>query len=391
MSAVRLRDSSRAPVSALTHLGPLSVREFLAQYWQRRPLLVRQALPGFVLPFTTEALLRLSERDDVESRLLQRIGGRLRLRHGPFRRGTLPSRRRSGWTLLVQGVDLHLQSGADLLGRFRFIPDARLDDLMISYASDDGGVGPHIDSYDVFLLQALGTRRWRIERGADPQCVAGLPIRQLAHFRPQAQLELQPGDLLYLPAGVAHDGIALGECITCSIGFRVPSWSDLASIWSETQSGERAGRRAVFRDTQVAPSPHPARLPTGMIERAHQQLLRVQPARREVALALLRQLSEPKPRVAFDAPRRPLGPARFADSMRRHGLRTDRRSRMLYSGRALAINGELVTLAKRADRALLQCLADRRVLAPDRSAAFSRAASGQLYEWYLAGWVHPDS
>ena len=93
----------------------------------------------------------------------------------------------------------------------------------------------------------------------------------------------------------------------------------------------------------------------------------------------------------FDAPRRPLGPARFADSMRRHGLRTDRRSRMLYWGRALAINGELVTLAKRADRALLQSLADRRVLAPDRSAAFSRAASGQLYEWYLAGWVHPDS
>lgn len=391
MKHARQREVSRAPPGALTHLGPLPVREFLARHWQRRPLLVRQALPGFVLPFAASALLRLAERDDVESRLLERIGGRLRLRHGPFRRGGLPPRRRPGWTLLVQGVDLHLQSGADLLGRFRFIPDARLDDLMISYASDGGGVGPHVDSYDVFLLQAFGTRRWRIERGADPQCVAGVPIRQLAHFRPQAEWELHPGDLLYLPAGVAHDGVALGECMTCSIGFRVPSWSDLASIWSETQSGERTGASNRFRDAQLAPSAHPARLPSGMIEQAQRQVLRMQPGRQQVTLALLQQLSEPKPRVAFDAPRQPLAPAQFADRIRRRGLHTDRRTRMLYSGCALAINGELVTLTNRTHRALLQSLADRRVLPPQRGAALSRPASSQLYEWYLAGWVHPDT
>jgi 50S ribosomal protein L16 3-hydroxylase len=375
-----------SPVRALTHLGPLSVREFLARHWQRRPLLIRQALPGFVSPFGADSLFELCAREEVESRLVDRAGARWRLRHGPFRRGSLPARRRPGWTLLVQGLDLHLQAAADLLARFRFVPDARLDDLMASYASDGGGVGPHIDSYDVLLLQAFGTRRWRIQRGADPACVPGLPIRQLARFRPQAEWELQPGDLLYLPPGVAHDGVAVGECITCSIGFRGPAWSDLAVIWNEMQSSDAGSE---FRDAPLAPSAHPARLPAVMIEQAHRQLLRRRPGRQQVALALLRQLSEPKARVAFQAPRRPITRARFADTVRRRGLRTDRRSRMLYSGATLAINGELVALTDRAGRALLQSFADRRVLPAQRRAALARSVSMQLYEWYLAGWIHP--
>jgi 50S ribosomal protein L16 3-hydroxylase len=390
MSERRQGLSSRAPVRALTHLGALSVREFLARHWQRRPLLIRQALAGFAAPFGADTLFDLSARDDVESRLLDRSGGRWRVRHGPFRRGSLPSTRRPGWTLLVQGLDLHLQAAAELLERFRFVPDARLDDLMCSYASDGGGVGPHIDSYDVLLLQALGTRRWRIQRGADPACVPGLPIRQLARFRPQAEWVLQPGDLLYLPPGVAHDGVAVGECITCSIGFRGPAWSDLAGIVNEIQSGHTADPGAAFRDPGLTLSSHPARLPARMIQQAQRQLLRQRPGRHQIALALLRQLSEPKAHVTFDAPKRAIARARFAATIRRHGLRADRRTRMLYSGATLAINGELVPLTDRADRAVLQAFADRRALPAQRGSVLARSVSMHLYEWYLAGWVHPQ-
>jgi 50S ribosomal protein L16 3-hydroxylase len=381
------------PVRALTHLGSMPVRKFLAQYWQREPLVIRQALPGFESPLTPRALFDLSARDGVESRLIDRTGGEVRLRHGPFRRNSIPSSRRPGWTLLVQGVDLQLEAAADLIARFRFVPDARLDDLMVSYASDSGGVGPHIDSYDVFLLQALGTRRWQIERGPDPACVPDLPIQQLARFRPQQEWLLAPGDLLYLPPGVAHDGVAVGECITCSIGFRTPSWSDLASIWSELQSERVSRRQVVFRDARLTASAHPARLPGRMVEQAHRLLLRGQPGRHDVAMALLRQLSEPKPRVTFEPPRQPMTRSQFARVVRRVGLRTDRRTRMLYSERTLAVNGELVALRDPQQRRLIRSLADRRVLLaqsrarPDR--ALPAAMLAQFYEWYLAGWIHP--
>jgi len=386
---------SAVPVRALTHLGRIPVQTFLAHHWQRRPMVIRQALSGFESPCTPAQLFELSTRDEVESRLIDRVGGRWRLRHGPFRHTRIPSRNRSGWTLLVQGVDLQLEAAADLIARFRFLPAARLDDLMVSYASDGGGVGPHVDSYDVFLLQALGQRRWRIERRPDTTCVAGLPIRQLVRFRPQHEWLLEPGDLLYLPPGVAHEGVAVGECLTCSIGFRTPSWAELAAIWSELQSVESHTRSGVFRDAGLTASAHPARLPAGMIEQAHRQLLLRRPDRQDVALALLRQLSEPKPHVTFERPLRPMTAVRFADTVRRGGLHADRRTRMLYSDRTLGINGELVPLPDPTERRLIRSLADRRVLPasfdkqPD--GAPSAAMLTRLYEWYRAGWVHAIS
>jgi len=393
MTGAAAQERSPAPVPALTRLGRLPVRAFLARYWQRRPLLIRQALPGFQSPFTPRALFELSARDDVESRLIQHIDGQWRLRHGPFARRTIPSPKRPGWTLLVQGVDLQLEVAADLIARFRFVSDARLDDLMVSYASEGGGVGPHIDSYDVFLLQAFGKRRWRIELQPDPACVPGLPIRQLARFRPQSEWELEPGDMLYLPPGVAHDGVAIGESVTCSIGFRTPSWPDLAGIWSELQAGRDADRHPGFRDAGLAPTAHPARLPAQMVEQARRQLLRRPPNRKDVTLALLRQLSEPKPRITFEPPRRPLTRARFDALVRNRGLHTDRRTRMLYADRTLAVNGELIAFPDPAQRRLMWSLADHRALAATRDArpvhALPEGALECLYGWYLAGWVHP--
>ena len=376
------------PVHVLTHLGRMPVRTFLARHWQRSPLLIRQALPGFEPPFTRQTLFELCTRDDVESRLVDRARNRWRLRQGPFQRSSIPSTRRSGWTLLVQGVDLQLDAAAELIARFRFLPDARLDDLMVSYASDGGGVGPHVDSYDVFLLQALGKRRWRIERRPDPARVPDLPIRQLARFRPQQEWVLESGDMLYLPPGVGHEGVALGECISCSIGFRTPKCADLAAIWSELQAAEDTEQPTAFRDAGITASAHPARLPSRMVEQAHRELLRRRPARAEVALALLRQLSEPKPRVAFEPPQRPVTPARFAHLVRRQGVRADRRTRMLYSNRTLAINGELVSLPDQGQRRLFESLANHRVLAAQTGSPVPAPAMARLFEWYVAGWLH---
>jgi len=377
------------PVRTLTRLGRMPVQAFLQRHWQRRPLLIRQALPGFQSPFTRESLCELATRDQVESRLVDCAAGRWRLRHGPFRIRSIPSSKRPDWTLLVQGVDLQVQAAAELIARFRFVPDARLDDLMVSYATDGGGVGPHVDSYDVFLLQALGKRRWRIERRPDPACVDGLPIRQLARFQPHEEWVLEPGDLLYLPPGVGHEGVAVGECITCSIGFRTPAWAELAGIWGELQTRDGHGRQAAFRDAPMAASAHPALLPPWMIEQAHRQLMRQRPARRDVALALLRQLSEPKPRVAFERPRKPITQAQLAAAARGRGLVTDRRTRMLYSNRMLAINGELLALPDPEQRRLVKSLADQRVLLVQPGQPLSAATLACLFEWYLAGWVHP--
>jgi 50S ribosomal protein L16 3-hydroxylase len=393
MSAAAAPRHGATPVPALTRLGRLPVRDFLARTWQRRPLLIRQALAGFESPFTPAMLFELAQRDEVESRLIRHVNGQWDLRYGPFTRRSIPSSRQPGWTLMVQGVDLQLAAAADLIARFRFVPDARLDDLMVSYASDGGGVGPHVDSYDVFLLQALGQRRWRIERRPDPTCAPGLPLRQLARFRPQSEWVLEPGDMLYLPPGVGHDGVAVGESVTCSIGFRTPSWVDLAGIWSELQSERAEDPGSGFRDAGIAAASHPARLPARMVEQARRELLRRAPDRGQVTLALLRQLSEPKPRVTFDPPRRPITRARFADRLRRQGLYPDRRTRMLYANRTLAINGELVSFPDPVQRRIMWSFADRRALPAGSDA---QSAPGlrtdtleRLYAWYLAGWVHP--
>ena len=163
-------------------LGGLSARQFMRRHWQKKPLLVRQAVPGMVPPIARSALFDLATKEDVESRLIQHGKSGWALRHGPFARRALPSLRQPGWTLLVQGVDLHHQGVHELLSRFRFVPDARLDDLMISYASDTGGVGPHFDSYDVFLLQVHGRRRWSIGRQRDLRLQPDVPLKILAQF-----------------------------------------------------------------------------------------------------------------------------------------------------------------------------------------------------------------
>lgn len=364
-------------------LGDISASVFLSEYWHKKPLLIRQALPGFKPPVSRDALFAMAASEEVESRLITHFGQRWNMKHGPL--ATLPSLRRAAWTLLVQGVNLHDDQADRLLQRFRFIPDARLDDLMISYATDGGGVGPHFDSYDVFLLQAQGYRRWRIGAQKDLSLVEGLPLKILRNFKPTQEFVLAPGDMLYLPPQYAHDGIAEGECMTYSIGFRAPSYQELARAFLEFMADtvELDGR---YADPELQPPRHPAEIGSAMLEQIAGRLRRITPEDRQIALFLGEYLSEPKANVYFDAPRERLTPSRFAQAALKRGIRLARKTRMLYRGKYLFVNGESFVL-RSADKKPLALLADLRRI----DGAALEHASGDvmqtLHAWHEDGWI----
>lgn len=360
-------------------LGGLSPQQFMARHWQKKPLLVRGAVPAFAPLLTRSELFELAARDEVESRLVSQ-GKDWALRRGPFSRRALPPLSRPGWTLLVQGVDLHDARACELLQQFRFVPEARLDDLMISYASDQGGVGPHFDSYDVFLLQAQGARRWRIGRQRDLSLREGLPLKVLARFEPEQEYVLEPGDMLYLPPRYAHDGIAQGECQTYSIGMRSPARGELARELLQRLSddaGDAAGED-VYRDAQQRATATPGAIPSRLQDFAREALDAVLEEPHRLERALGECLTEPKPSVWFES-----GDSRAP--MRRVWL--DRRSRMMYDERHVFINGESYRASGR-DAALMRALADRRCLAPAELASASAAARSLLRLWCDAGWAH---
>jgi 50S ribosomal protein L16 3-hydroxylase len=208
---------------------------FLRQVWQRKPLLVRNPWDSWNNPLEPDELAGLACEPGIESRLVSRSAGRLALEHGPFRAARFGQMAAHPWTLLVQSVDHHVPAVAALLESFRFMPNWRIDDVMVSYAVDGGGVGAHFDNYDVFLVQGLGERRWRVGQKCD-SATGLLPhddLRLLARFEPTDEWVLAPGDILYVPPGIAHDGVALGDdCMTYSIGFRAPSRGELIAGWA---------------------------------------------------------------------------------------------------------------------------------------------------------------
>ncbi|HET9023679.1 MAG TPA: cupin domain-containing protein [Burkholderiaceae bacterium] len=372
---------AQSPV--LQRLGSMPVARFMRDVWQRRPLLIRNAFPGFVPPVPRNALFELARRDDAESRLITRVGDRWSLKHGPLPK--LPSTRRPRWTLLVQGVDLLHEDAHALLHRFRFVPDARLDDLMVSYASDGGGIGPHVDSYDVFLLQAWGRRRWRISRQRDLDLVSNAPLKLLADFRADEEWTLEAGDMLYLPPGVAHDGTALGECLTYSIGFRAPTYQELLEPWL-ADFADHAAVAGRYADRGLLPARRPAALPAGMVRRIHDSLHRNNPTRRDTQRFLLRYLTEPKAQIVFARPARPVPAPRFAQLAARRGIELARPTRMMYADGEIGINGEHARVPAGCG-ATLRALADRRVLPSPSVAQLPLSAQVLLHAWYAAGWL----
>jgi 50S ribosomal protein L16 3-hydroxylase len=384
---------ARLPVSAAFHvpaihtlLGGLAPREFLTRYWQKRPLLVRRAWPGLRDPASVSDLFQLAARDDCESRVVVRRGARWELRHGPFRPAslrTLPDRR---WTLLVQGLNHFVPAAGEMMRRFAFAPYARFDDVMVSYAVPDGGVGPHIDSYDVFLLQGLGRRRWRIATRGPRELDPRAPLKILRRFRAEREWILEPGDLLYLPPGVAHEGVALEPCLTYSIGFRAPSVRELGGEFLGYLQDHLALPDTLYADPDLAPTRAPARLDNKLLARCTRMLQKVRWSRGEMLEFLGRHFSEPKPHVRFTPPRRPLPAAAFARACAQRGVALAPATGMLYRANRMFINGESVD-APPGMRPALTRLADRRLLAP--RTFFTPAGAALLYTWYRAGYLAP--
>jgi 50S ribosomal protein L16 3-hydroxylase len=352
----------------------------MRQYWQKKPLLIRQAVPGMQPLLARAALFALAGQDDVESRLITRAskGGTWRLRHGPFARTAIPKLSQPGWTLLVQGLDLHLDAAHALLEQFAFVPRARLDDLMVSFATDGGGVGPHFDSYDVFLLQAHGQRRWRIGRQKDLTLQPDVPLKILRDFQPEQECLLEAGDMLYLPPRYAHDGVAQGECMTYSIGFRAPAQGEWAQDLMQRLAdvaGDASGARYADRGEQATVDA--GAIPPALQEFARHALEKSLGDPQALLRAVGESLSEPKAHVFFEPTASDLGGS----------LVLDRRSRMLYDERHIFINGESYRAAGR-DFGLLKELADSRSLSQRQAKGLSAPARGLLQERLEMGWMH---
>ena len=245
---------------------------FLRDTWQKRPLLIRNAWRDWSNPLEPDELAGLACEAEIQSRLVRQPGpGRWDLEHGPFAPERFAALGDCPWTLLVQSVDHHVPEVAALIEPFRFIPDWRIDDVMVSYATDGGGVGPHFDQYDVFLVQGLGRRRWRVGRRCDDTARL-LPhdgLRLLAEFEQVDEWVLEPGDILYVPPGFAHDGVAVGEdCMTYSIGFRAPSRGDLVSAFADHVL-DRLDEDDRYTDPDLAPPDNPGEISAEALARLH--------------------------------------------------------------------------------------------------------------------------
>jgi 50S ribosomal protein L16 3-hydroxylase len=368
----------------LSLLGGLSPDQFMKRHWHKKPLLIRQALPGFQPLLSRAELMALAAQAEVESRLVVRKPQGWTLKQGPFSKKALPPFKQSGWTVLVQGVDVHDDSVHQLAQQFRFVPDARMDDVMISYATDGGGVGPHFDSYDVFLLQAHGQRRWRIGRHKDLTLQDGVPLKILAHFEHEQEFILNPGDMLYLPPLFAHDGDAVGECMTYSIGFRAPRAGELARelLAGLAEEAVDGVGDAFYRDPR-----QPAVNQAGAVPAALQAFARsaVQKALQDPQLLdclLGEYLTEPKPQVWFDSQ------AERAFHWPQ-AVVLDRRTRMMHDAHHVFLNGESFKAGGR-DAQLLRRLSNDRRLDARAVARLSPEALALLSEWCDDGWMHPE-
>ena len=380
-------------------LGGISPKRFMKEYWQKKPLLVRGAIPAFALsgqtlasPLSMDDLANLASQKNVESRLIQ--SKPWSLGHGPFKKTEIPALTERDWTLLVQGVNGHHPAAKTVMSWFRFIPEARLDDLMISIAGRNGGVGPHVDSYDVFLIQMAGRRQWKISDQKDLSLKDGLPLKILKNFQATDDWVLEPGDMLYLPPNIAHDGIALDAgCQTWSVGFRVPTYKELINeiLWRTTEALENDPELCqLYTDPNQPATKDPALVPDELIKVIQNKLNRIHWSKSDVSCTLAAVLSEPKPQVVFTPPTPLLSFAEFKKALRTQGLELSPLSKALYDKDFLYLNGESMSDSEAEDWDFWCHLAKTHSLPAAmaiRLASLLDDADNPWFEAYQSGWL----
>lgn len=360
-------------------LGNLTPQQFLAEYWQKKPLLIRQAFPQFKNFLSKEKLIALSYQDEIESRLITFNNKQWDLNLGPFQKSQFKSLPRN-WTLLVQGINHYFQDAQTLLNHFNFIPAARLDDLMVSFATDQSGVGPHIDSYDVFLLQGYGKRLWQISSQKKHVLDQDAPLKIFKNFKATAEWILEPGDMLYLPPQYAHNGVAIGDCMTYSIGFRAPNYQELIGRFLEYMQ-DHCQVKGIYSDPDLKLSKNTAKIPSAMIRQITHILKTIRYNQNDIEIFLGNYLTEPKANIIFDSPHSPMNQSIFLNQAVKQGIALDLKTQMLFTKNKLFINGVLCSYKNK----ILNQLANKREIILENKP--SKPLSTILYEWYLAGFI----
>ncbi|XZG71449.1 ribosomal protein uL16 3-hydroxylase [Chitinibacteraceae bacterium HSL-7] len=369
-----------------TLLGGMTPETFLRDYWQKKPLLIRGAVPNFAGRLSPDEFLALAARDDVEARLIEYRNERWHLERGPLSARRLANLPERDWTVLVQDVNHHYPAMAELLYRFSFLPYYRLDDLMISYAPEGGSVGPHYDSYDVFLLQIGGSKRWQISSDDAGNFIEDAPIRVLKDFNAEEEWILEDGDMLYLPPKYAHHGVALEPGMTYSIGFRAPKTQEIASQFLDFMQDELCVD-GMYADPQRELASHPGQIDAGFREAIAGMLERIRWDDDMVARFTGRYFTEPKPHVFFETPDDALDYDAFAQALAESGVTLDLKSMMLYDEHSVYLNGEVLE-APESTHALLHVLADTRAL---QTGDYDDEIIDILFDAYDCGYLHPTA
>jgi 50S ribosomal protein L16 3-hydroxylase len=372
------------PLRLLNNLTPA---QFLAEYWQKKPLLIRGAIPNFTGLMSPNDLAGLACEDDVQARIIKLNKGKWSVQSSPFDDADFTKLPKKDWTLLVQGVNHYLPEAAELLVQFNFIPHARLDDLMVSYAPTGGGVGAHVDSYDVFLLQGSGKRNWKISAQSDLSLVEGAPLKILQNFEAEQEWTLEAGDMLYLPPQIAHLGVSESDdCMTYSIGFRAPKTQELQhEFLSYLQDNINA--EGLYADPDLALQNHPAEISDDMVNKVSQMLQTIAWDKNHVADFLGKYLTEPKPDLVF-APNRKISKTKFIELIARKNLSLDLKSLMLFVDNYFYLNGDKLDAPTQLITSL-RTLADTRHLnTTGLKANIHKVLGDVLYENFLAGFVH---
>lgn len=378
-------------------LGGLTPSQFLRDYWQKKPLVIRQAFPGFQCPVSPDELAGLACEEAVESRIIieDDAGKPWQLHNGPFTPDRFSELPEQDWTLLVQGLDHWVPEIADLLEQFRFIPNWRLDDIMASYAPKGGSVGPHYDMYDVFLLQAQGHRRWTFGGHCDHTSprVDGTPLRILSSWDGEETVTLAPGDMLYLPPGIGHHGIAEDDCITLSVGFRAPTLDDLLTGFTDYLS-QHANASEHLNDPDLKVQDNPGTIAPDVIDRLSSVIQQQLGDRRNLSLWFGQFATAPKSLDIVVPNEEPANPQDLAEAIRAgEQLRWNEGSRFAYheldNETALFVDGEQFLLKGDArPLAPLLCAAARISMADLAEFAGDQALLGLLTTLYNQGSVY---
>ncbi len=343
-------------------LGKISVDVFLKKYWQKKPLLIRDAIKNFKSPITEKDLFRIAQNENAISRLIEFKRGIWQVKYGPFKKSGLPKKINTSWTILVQNINHHVPFAESFLNLFKFIPYARLDDLMVSFATKKGSVGPHFDSYDVFLFQAKGEREWKISEQKKFSLDKKSAIKIITNFKAKNTWVLKPGDLLYLPPNVGHWGISQSnDCLTYSIGFRAPGTFEIQSKFLDfIQDNLITIKNDLYKDPNLNLQKNPAEINSNMMKKIHHIINRLRWNTNSINTFIGQLLTEPIEGAIFETSKS-MTLEIFKKDLVRKPLKLNPKTRMLFIKNNFYINGELIETDKKSIMYLKQLANDREV------------------------------